>query len=177
MSSGHGGSRPGAGRKKRPLAEKLLEGNRGHEKLTYLKLDGQQELPGEDMPPIAEYLTQVTKNSNQNLAPQIYESTWKWLHERGCDLFVKKELIEQYALYITRWIQCEEGINQYGLLAKHPTTQMPIASPYVSMGLNFLKQANILWMQIFQIVKENCSVPLDSNPNDDLMEQILKGNI
>ena len=114
------------------------------------------------------------KNSNQNLTPQIYEDTWRWLHERGCAQLVKKELIEQYALYVTRWIQCEEGINQYGLLAKHPTTQMPIASPYVSMGLNFLKQANILWLQIYQIVKENCETPLGgSNPNDDLMEKLL----
>ena len=108
------------------------------------------------------------------MAPQIYEDTWKWLYDRGCDKLVKKELIEQYALYMTRWIQCEEGINQYGLLAKHPTTQMPIASPYVSMGLSFLKQANVLWMQIYQIVKENCETPLGgSNPNDDLMERLL----
>lgn len=73
-----------------------------------------------------------------------------------------------------RWIQCEEGINQYGLLAKHPTTQMPIASPYVNMGISFLKQANVLWLQIYQIVKENCETPIGgSNPNDDLMERLL----
>ena len=131
-------------------------------------------MAGEDMPPISEYLTQVTKNSHQNLTPQIYEETWKWLRDRGCNKLVKKELIEQYALYVTRWIQCEEAINQYGLLAKHPTTQMPIASPYVNMGLNFLKQANVLWLQIYQIVKENCETPLgNSNPNDDLMERLL----
>ena len=131
-------------------------------------------MAGEDMPPISEYLSQVWKNSHQNLTPQIYEETWKWLRDRGCNKLVKKELIEQYALYVTRWIQCEEGINQYGLLAKHPTTQMPIASPYVNMGLNFLKQANVLWLQIYQIVKENCETPLGtSNPNDDLMERLL----
>ena len=87
---------------------------------------------------------------------------------------MKKELIEQYALYMQRWIQCEEGINQYGLLAKHPTTQLPIASPYVNMGISFLKQANVLWLQIYQIVKDNCETPIGgSNPNDDLMERLL----
>jgi len=174
MANGHGGARPGAGHKKKALSEKLTDGNPGKAPLTKMQFDVQQsKLEGCDMPPIAEYLKQVTKNSHQNLTPEIYESTWNWLNERGCAQLVKKELIEQYALYVTRWVQCEEGINQYGLLAKHPTTQMPIASPYVSMGLSFLKQANILWLQIYQIVKENCETPLGSNPNDDLMERIL----
>ena len=176
MANGHGGSRAGAGRKKKALSEKLLDGNPGKAPLTKLQFAVKEgELHGEDMPPVSEWMKQVTKNSQQNLAPQIYESTWQWLHERGCDQFVKKELIEQYALYMQRWIQCEEGINQYGLLAKHPTTQMPIASPYVSMGINYEKQANILWLQIYQIVKDNCETPIgDGNPNDDLMEKLLR---
>ena len=133
MANGHGGARPGAGRKKKALSEKLMDGNPGKAPLTKLQFSVQgSSLTGEDMPPVAEYLKQVTKNSQQNLAPQIYEETWRWLKERGCAAFVKKELIEQYALYMQRWIQCEEGINQFGLLAKHPTTQMPIASPYAS---------------------------------------------
>lgn len=174
MANGQGGARPGAGRKKKALSEKLTDGNPGKAPLTKMQFDVRQShLEGCDMPPIAEYLKQVTKNSHQNLTPEIYESTWNWLNERGCAQLVKKELIEQYALYVTRWVQCEEGINQYGLLAKHPTTQMPIASPYVSMGLSFLKQANVLWLQIYQIVKENCETPLGSNPNDDLMERLL----
>ncbi|NLA85962.1 MAG: P27 family phage terminase small subunit [Clostridiales bacterium] len=175
MANGHGGARTGSGRKKTALSDKIVSGNPGRAPLTKLQFDLQDnKLAGEDMPRVSEYITQVTKNSQQNLAPQIYENTWQWLNERGCAQLVKKELLEQYALYVTRWIQCEEGINQYGLLAKHPTTQMPIASPYVSMGLNFLKQANVLWLQIYQIVKENCETPIgDSNPNDDIMERLL----
>lgn len=173
MANGHGGARPGSGRKRKSISEKILDGNPGKKPMKRIEFVT-TDLPGEDMPPVSEYLKQVTKNSQQNLAPQIYEDTWKWLSERGCAQFVKKELIEQYALYMQRWIQCEEGINQYGLLAKHPTTQMPIASPYVSMGVTFLKQANILWLQIYQIVKDNCETPIvGSNPNDDLMEKLL----
>lgn len=122
MANGHGGARSGAGRKKKALSEKLVDGNPGKVPLTKIQFGMKDTgLAGEDMPPEAEYLTQVTKNSNQNLTPQIYADTWKWLYDRGCAHLVKKELIEQYALYVTRWVQCEEGINQYGLLAKHPT--------------------------------------------------------
>lgn len=177
MAHGHGGSRPGAGRKKKPLSEKILEGNPGHETLKKLTPPPvSEEIRGEDMPPPGEYLRKMTKNTNENLAPTVYADTWKWLKERGCEGFVKKELIEQYALYMARWVQCEEGINTYGLLAKHPTTGSPIASPYVQMGMGYLKQANILWGQIYQIVKENCTEPLSGRtPNEDLMEQLLKG--
>jgi len=175
MANGHGGSRPGAGRKKKALSEKLVDGNPGKAPLTKLQFSVQNtNLTGEDMPPVAEYLTQVTKNSQQNIAALVYENTWKWLRDRGCEQYVNKDLIEQYALYMQRAIQCQEGINQYGLLAKHPTTQMPIASPYVSMALSFSKQANLFWMQIYQIVKDNCETPIGgSNPNDDLMEKLL----
>ena len=77
-------------------------------------------------------------------------------------------------MFFSRQIQCQEGINQYGLLAKHPTTQMPIASPYFNMALQSSKQANLYWMQIYQIVKDNCETPIGgSNPNDDLMEKLL----
>jgi len=174
MANGHGGARPGSGRKKKPLAEKIIDGNPGRKPMTKLQFNITDALHGEEMPPVSEWMTQVTKNSQQNRAAEIYASTWQWLHERGCEQYVKKELIEQYALYMQRWIQCEEGVNQYGLLAKHPTTQMPIASPYVSMGLNFLKQANVLWLQIYQIVKDNCETPIGgSTPNDDIMERLL----
>lgn len=136
------------------------------------------DISGEDMPPVSEYLCKLTKNTTNNLAPTVFEDTWHWLKTKGCDQLVKKELIEQYALYIARWVQCEEGISTFGLLAKHPTTNAPIASPYVQMGLNFLKQANVLWGQIYQIVKENCTEPLGGGtPNDDVMEKLLSGKM
>lgn len=179
MANGRGGARPGAGRKKKALSEKILEGNRSKEPLTKLQFDNlpSGDLKGENMPPVAEYLKQKTKNTNNNIAPQVFEETWKWLNERGCADLVKKELIEQYAMNIARWIQCEEGVNQFGLLAKHPTTGNPIQSPYHAMAINCQKQANIIWIQIFQIVKENCETPINGNGQDDIMEKILRGNV
>jgi hypothetical protein len=204
MANGRGGARPNAGRKRKPLAEKLLDGNPGHEPVIRLKTlvkkygapgngaatpgkpeaesTPYEDIPampyeGSEMPPVSEYLKKMTKNTTENIAPDVFKRTWMWLKERGCDRHVKTELIEQYALYIARWIQCEEGISTFGLLAKRPTTGSPIASPYVAMGLNFLKQANILWLQIFQIVKENSSVAVTGkSPNDEIFEKLMGGN-
>ena len=80
-------------------------------------------------------------------------------------------------LYLTiyRWIQCEEAITEYGFLAKHPTTGNAIQSPYVAMSQNFMSQTNRLWMEIYQIVKENCAGEYGgATPQDDVMERLLQ---
>jgi len=46
---------------------------------------------------------------------------------------------------VSRWIQCEECITEFGFLAKHPTTGNAIPSPYVAMSQSFMKHANNLW--------------------------------
>ena len=72
-----------------------------------------------------------------------------------------------------RWIQCEEMNNRMGFLYKHPTTQKPIPSPFINIGINYMNQASRQWDNIMQIVKENCSVDFSgTNPNDDL-ERLL----
>lgn len=68
MANGHGGARPGAGRKKKALSEKIMDGNPGKAPLTKLQFEIQKtDMHGEDMPPVAEYLKQVTKNSQKTL--------------------------------------------------------------------------------------------------------------
>lgn len=70
---------------------------------------------------------------------------------------------------VARWIQCEEAITEFGFLAKHPTTGNAIQSPYVAMS-----QTNRLWMEIYQIVKENCATEYGgATPQDDVMERLL----
>ena len=114
------------------------------------------------------------KNGKELLAVEVYERTWTWLHERGCAHLIPAQILEQYAMAISRWIQCEECITEYGFLAKHPTTGNAIPSPYVSMSQSFSKQANNLWYQIYQVVRENCAVEYwGATPHDDMMERLL----
>ena len=108
-------------------------------------------------------------------AAEVYENTWNWLKERGCERLVTVQLVEQYAMSVSRWIQCEECISEFGFLAKHPTTGNAIASPYVAMSQQYMKQSNQIWYQIFQVVKENCSVEFSgATPQDDVMERLLR---
>lgn len=165
-----GGARSGAGRKPKALADRVMAG----EAARAIELPEPPQFEGEDVPPVKEYLKAKQKTGKGLCAAEVYEETWKWLKDRGCERLVNVQLIEQYAMSVSRWIQCEECISEFGFLAKHPTTGNAIASPYVSMSQQYMKQVNQIWYQIFQVVKENCSQPFSGNtPQDDVMERLL----
>jgi hypothetical protein len=168
-----GGARPGAGRPRRALAEKVLEGNPGKKPITVVEFPA-EDLQGAAMPPPKQYLSARQQNGQDLIAAGVYEATWQWLDARGCSQYVPAQIIEQYAMAISRWIQCEESISRFGFLAKHPTTGAAIQSPYVAMSQSFGKIANNLWFQIYQTVRENCSSEYGgATPHDDMMERLL----
>ncbi|MBQ6943070.1 MAG: P27 family phage terminase small subunit [Ruminococcus sp.] len=168
-----GGARPGAGRKPKALKEKLDAGNPGKRPLT--KLDIPENIEGVDMPKPGEYLSGLQRDGKPLGADEIYNKVCRWLTKLGCEKLVNPTLIEQYAMSVARWVQCEEAISRLGFLGKHSTTGQPCQSPFVHMSQSYMKQSNLLWATIQQIVKENCSVDVTgSNPENDMMEMLLR---
>lgn len=169
-----GGARIGAGAKKKPLADKITNGNPGGRALTVMEFSDAANLQGNEMPEPNKMLSAAQKDGKTLVAAEIYKNTWNWLNARGCAALVSPDLLERYAMSVARWIQCEEAVSEYGFLAKHPTTGNAIQSPYVAMGQNYMTQTNRLWYEIFQIVKENCTGEYGgANPQDDVMERLL----
>ena len=165
-----GGARPGSGPKRKSLAEKVTAGKADNA----VVLQVPSELEGTDMPPVKDFMKQAQKGGEDFCAEEVYIDTWNWLRERGCEKLVNPQLIQQYAMSVARWISVEVFISQTGYLARHPTTGNAIASPYVSMSRDYMKQVNQCWFQIYQIVKQNCSVEYGgASPQDDLMERLL----
>lgn len=137
------------------------------------ELNDVSDLSGTDMPKPSDYLSARQRDGTPLGADALFLETWKWLKMRGCEKLVNPRLVEAYSQAFTRFIQCEEAISTYGLLGKHPTTGGAITSPFVQMSQSFQKQANILWYEIFDIVKQNCTTAFVGNPQDDVMEQLL----
>ena len=168
-----GGPRPNTGPKKKALADKLLEGKAELDNDAVV-LPEPVEIEGVDMPPIKDFLKAKQKNGKDMCAEEVYKSTYLCLKKRHCEKLVSTQLLEQYAMSVSRWVQCEEAISEFGFLAKHPTTGNAMQSPYVAMSQTYMKQVNQIWYQIFQVVKENCSKPFSGNtPQDDVMERLL----
>ena len=158
-----GGARPGAGRKKKALADKIMEGK---------ALPPVTPLEGVDMPDIKEYLTE-SQHTGELHADEVYRETWDWLARNGCAQYISPTQLEEYAMITARWIQLERVISEFGFLSRHPTTGAPMTSPFVSMALSFLKQSTLIWYQILQTVKEHSAEPVTVSPRDDMMERLL----
>ena len=110
-----GGARMGAGAKKKPLADKIAEGNPGKRALTVIDFDSHAaDLEGQPMPKPSRLLSAKQKDGKKLQAAEIYKNTWEWLHERGCSHLIPVQILEQYAMAISHWIQCEEAISEYG---------------------------------------------------------------
>lgn len=171
-TGGRGGARPGAGRKKKALKDKLNNDSSVIPKIAVLDIP---EVEGVAMPEPNEILHAEQRDGKEFQAAKIYKDTWEWLNKIGCSGKVSTQLLERYAMCSARWIQCEEITNRLGFLSKHPTTGKPIPSPFIGIGINYMNQAVRLWGEIFQIVKENCTVDYgDEKPQMDLMERLLR---
>lgn len=172
---GKRGPSPGTGgRPKKALADKIAEGNPGKRKLTVIGFENTADLEGQPMPKPSAMLSATQKDGKALIAADVYEATWNWLAERNCATLVSPQLLERYAMSVARWIQCEEAVTEYGFLAKHPTTGNAMQSPYVAMSQNYMAQTNRLWLEIYQIVKENCASEYGgATPQDDAMERLL----
>lgn len=131
------------------------------------------DMEGENVPKPSEYLNSQQKNGKPLGADKIFRETWVWLKERRCEKFVNPRLVESYSQAFARFIQCEEAISNFGFLGKHPTTGNAIPNPFVQMSIAFQKQANLLWYEIFDIVKQNCSKEFVDTPQSDNMELLL----
>ena len=171
-TGGRGGARPGAGRKKTATKKKPTNGGLESVELGTLDIP---EVEGVDMPKPHAFLSAEQRDGSALQAEEIYIEVWKWLKEMGCASQVSPQLLERYAMCAARWIQCEEMTSRMGFLSKHPTTQKPITSPFINIGINYMNQASRLWSEIDQIVKENGGVGgSKTSPEDDLMERLLR---
>ena len=169
-----GGRRVRSGDKPDALADKIINGKAAKIlEFETAELEG-AEISGEKMPNPSEYLSTKQRDGKPLGADKIFEETWIWLKERGCEKLVNPRLLESYSQAFARFIQCEEAVSEYGLIGKHPTTGGAMASPFVQMSQGFQKQANLLWYEIFDVVKQNCTTPFIGSPQDDLMEKLLR---
>ena len=163
-----GGVRVGAGRKRKSLEEKISDGQSARENIP------SDCVSKEEMPPLKEYLSSKQKNGEKFCATEIYAEIWNWLKARGCVGLVDNHLLEQYAMCVARWQQCEQAISQLGLSGRHPTTGGVMSSVYVKMSQDYLKLIAQLRYQIYSVVKENATLEgLTYDGNDD-MEKLLR---
>ncbi|MBQ4403312.1 MAG: P27 family phage terminase small subunit [Selenomonadaceae bacterium] len=166
-----GGIRIGAGKKPKSLDEKILEGKADK---FVTSVEPKSVEPLKAMPKIKRFMTAKQRNGEKLQTAEIYSEMWNWLVERGCENLIDNHLLEQYAMSVARWRQCEDYISKLGLIGEHPTTGGEIISVYVKMSQDYQRQINQLRYQIYSIVKENSSMECSMTTHADGMEMLFK---
>lgn len=154
-----GGARPGAGRPKKPLADKIIDGNPGKRELTKLKFSGDKksktgfeknsDTQKSKMP---SYLDMVAKEGGDVLPPasEIYKMLADWIDGSGCTEFIAPNLIEDFAFLRRAYLECEYMNRKLGRIASGKR------SPYVNMALDYQKAMMAVYNQIWLIISRNC---------------------
>lgn len=113
--------------------------------------------------PTPDYLRRRQLEGRADLqAEEIQHKIDAWLIERGVRQHVPDHLVEMYSMALARYIQTEEEVSKTGFLAKHPTTGAPMTSPYVTMSIEYSKQVQAHWWQIYTTIKD--ATAGDENP-------------
>ena len=155
---GKRGPKPGTGgRPRKPLAEKIIEGNPGKRELTKLQIPSQGEKAqskskSKPMAGLPSYLDMVAKEGGDALPSVggIYTILTDWIEGAGCGNLVSPNLIEDFAFLRRGYLECEYMNRKLGRIASGKR------SPYVNMAIDYHKQMMVVYNQIWVIVSRNC---------------------
>ncbi len=174
MANGHGGARPGSGRPRKPLAEKLLEGNPGKRKPKVLDIAAGDATSVPEYPQrLAYYQARV---SGEPTSQDVWNETVAFLEKTGCLHLINSAFIEEYALLKARFYEVERAISKTMLVyddKKHGGLE---TNPGIDASLKYLRAADLVWAKIWDIVRQNSEKSYGATPNDDLMRGLLKYN-
>jgi len=178
MANGHGGARPGSGRPRKPLAEKILEGHPGKRKPKVLDIAADSDTPVLEYPErLAFYPTRVASGSPSS--QDIWHETVEFLKTTGCLHLINPAFIEEYALLKARFYEAERLIGKSSLVydtKDEKKSKIIETHPAVDVSLKYLRAADLVWVKIWDIVRQNSEKAYGSTPNDDLMRGLLSFN-
>jgi hypothetical protein len=164
-----GGARPGAGRPKKPLSDKVLEGNPGKRELTVVQFDERKnaieknsnsgDIQRRNQTPrgMPSYLDMIAKEGGDLLPPasEIYTLLTGWVASSGCAAIVAPNLIEDFAFLRRAYLECEYMNRKLGRIASGKR------SPYVNMALDYQKAMMAVYNQIWLIVSQNSQATVE----------------
>ena len=178
-----GGARKGAGRKPKPLAERLAEGNRGHRPLKQVQLKGASVNGKRPKPPAFLEITTQNKANKYGSAIDFFEEIVDWLEPTGCMHLIPPTLIAQYALAKYFLIDVGELVGKMGVINYKSKSRNGAGTggrgadeleitPAAKGFSEYLKNVTESWDQIYAIVRDN-STTLIKNPEMDFVMKTM----
>lgn len=168
-----GGARKGAGRKPKPLAEKLAAGNPGHRPLKKVEF-GDAENARPKMP---DYLRYMEKPALKHIVTleELFEKTLDHLEPSGCLNLIPVENICEYVLAKYYLIDAQYALSKTAIVALNDKKEA-VVTGFTEAMLKLQKNVALTWGGIWDVVSRN-SEKLLTNPEEDLMTAIMGGRI
>ena len=164
-----GGVRKGAGRKPKPLAEKLAAGNPGHRPLKKVQFDGN----GNDSNP-PDYLKLLEKRVPGAPTPiEIYQEIIRYLEPSDCLNLIPAALISDYVMAKYYLICAQFDLSKTATVIQKATNEFEITG-FTEAMLKLQKNVLACWEPIWEIVSKN-SERLVANPEQDLIMMLVGG--
>jgi len=164
-----GGARKGAGRKPKPLSEKIVTGNPGHRALKKIEFNG-----GSNNPHPPEYLQLMVKKTKGLPTPtDIFNETVQYLEPSECLNLIPMALIADYCLAKYYLINAQYELSQTATVGYNVKREL-VVTEFTEAMLKMQKNVLATWTPIWDIVSRN-SERLITNPEQDLMAVIIGG--
>lgn len=159
-----GGKRPGAGRPKKPAAEKIAEGNAGRREITTVQFNGDVC----EVPAAPNFLKQKSREDNGEIpsATEIYNLTWEYINRSDCSELIPPSLVEDFANVRRSFLECESINRRVGRIIKGKK------SPYVGMALEYLRESRNYFNMIWEIISVNNQSAVGGN--NEFLELLTK---
>ena len=165
-----GGARKGAGRKPKPLSQKLAEGNPGKRPLKKVEFVNTTYDPSE--PP--SYLLGFEKkvgNPVKITPTEIYNRVIAYLEPSECLHLIPEELIENWVMANYHAKQAYHEMSFSHNVAQNSKGDM-ITTNYLDIVMKMQKRVEEAWKPIWEIVSRNSERTL-GNPDTELLMTIL----
>jgi len=164
-----GGARKGAGRKPKPLAEKIAEGNPGHRPLKKVEFQGESKQDWE----APEFLGLLAKKYPIPTPAERYSEIIEYLEPSDCLPLIPKMLIQNYVM-ANYYLDCAQyDLSKTAIVVQNADKSFEITS-FTEAYLKLQKNVAVAWEPIWDIVSRNSEV-LVENPEKDLLAYIVGG--
>lgn len=164
-----GGARKGAGRKPKPLAEKIAAGNPGRRPLKKVQFEGESK---QDLS-VPNVLNLLSRKSPVPPPTEIYRETIDLLEPSGCLPLIPRILIQNYVM-ACYYLSCAQyDLSKTATVVQKNKNEFEITS-FAEVYMKLQKNVITAWQPIWDIVQRNSEVIID-DPMKDMVAYIVAG--
>jgi len=168
-----GGARKGAGRKPKPLSEKLAAGNPGKRELTRMAFGD-----GTEPPRAPEYLRDLESKRVPASMPtptEIFDELVRYIEPSGCLGLIPTQLIVNHTMATYFLLNAQYELSKMSIVGYDDKKEL-IVTPFTDALLKVQRYEHSTWDAIWTILKGNAE-SMVVRPGDDLIANILAARV